>query len=111
MFFLSKKKYEINQANLSIVHYYCECHYESLNIFVIQNLYYSKFAFWNSLSKSQFKQKKKAWFKNCFSFIERRWEIKINKNSINHLRESIYERQLWREREAVAYSYPVLAKG
>ena len=44
MFFFSKKKYEINQANLSIVHYYCECHYESLNIFVIQNLYYSKFA-------------------------------------------------------------------
>ena len=44
MFFFSKKKYEINQANLSIVHYYCECHYESLNIFVIQNLYHSKFA-------------------------------------------------------------------
>ena len=44
MFFFSKKKYEINQANLSIVHYCCECHYESLNIFVIQNLYYSKFA-------------------------------------------------------------------
>ena len=33
MFFFSKNKYEINQANLSIVHYYCECHYESLNIF------------------------------------------------------------------------------
>ena len=30
MFFFSKKKYEINQANLSIVHYYCECHYEHL---------------------------------------------------------------------------------
>ena len=36
-FFFSKKKNEINQTNLSIVHYYHKCYYESLNIFVIQN--------------------------------------------------------------------------
>ena len=66
MLFFSKKKYEINQANLSIVHYYCECHYESLNIFVIQNLYYSKFAFWNSLSNHNLSQKKKPDSKTVF---------------------------------------------
>ena len=50
-FFFSKKKNEINQTNLSIVHYYHKCYYESLNIFVIQNLHCSSVIFRNSLSK------------------------------------------------------------
>ena len=38
-FFFSNKKNEINQTNLSTVHYYHKCYYESLDIFVVQNLY------------------------------------------------------------------------
>ena len=38
-FSLVKIKLKIDQTNSSIVHYYDKFYYESLNIFVVQNLY------------------------------------------------------------------------